>query len=101
MIKNKDKHVKGRIITSILWKYIIFSIVFLAFLIFLLFTATWNSSEYKDIPQIKEVAEAFAHTQPESYKDVDIEANPGRKQLCSDFRQGKPDSLLQQRNPCE
>lgn len=77
MKRNKGKEGsggKGRFFTSVLWKYLIFTIVFTAFLLFLFFAITWNAGKYQDIPHIKEVINAFDGKAPSEYDQIDVES---------------------------
>lgn len=79
MKRNKDKRIKGRFITSVLLKYMFFSIVLIALLLALFFTITWKAGRFHSVPHLKELSEVFAQTDPNSYDSIDVERYLGRR----------------------
>lgn len=79
MKRNKDKRIKGRFITSVLLKYMFFSIVLIALLLALFFTITWKAGRFHSVPHLKELSEVFAHTDPASYDTVNVEGYLGKQ----------------------
>ncbi|MEE0741754.1 MAG: HAMP domain-containing sensor histidine kinase [Emergencia sp.] len=78
MKRNKDKRIKGRFVTIVLWKYIVFSIVLVLLLFITLFMTAVNYGKYQNVPNVKELAQAFEGKMPETYADVDIERILGK-----------------------
>lgn len=73
MKRNKDKRSRGRFVTSILWKYFLFSIVFVLILICLFFAAVWNTGKYQGVPYMKELQKAFDGLAVNEYDSVDTD----------------------------
>lgn len=73
MKRNKDKRVRGRFVISVLWKYMVFSIVLILLLVILLFVTILNAGKFQGVPHMKEVRDAFSGVSEKEFDSVDVE----------------------------
>lgn len=69
----RNKRIKGRFVTIVLGKYVIFSIALVILLTFAFLGTVRNVGKYDSVPNIKKVAKEFSRTAEKDYSTVDVE----------------------------